>query len=47
MAGRREGAGQVAGTAADFENAGLGRKLREDDALKVRGVGCRSDQPIL
>jgi hypothetical protein len=47
MAGRREGAGQVAGTAADFENAGLGRKLREDEALKVQDVGCRFDQPIL
>jgi hypothetical protein len=44
MAGGGEAAGEVARAAADFENASLGRKLREDEALELPRVGCGSDQ---
>jgi hypothetical protein len=47
MAGGGECAGQVTRAAADLENACLGRKLREDEALELQRVGCGSDQPIL
>ena len=47
MAGCGEAAGQVSRAATDLENACLGRKLREDEALELQRVGRRSDQPIL